>query len=456
MVPFLSEYLPEYVGVTHFILIAALLLVAKLLKERLPFLNRAIVPSALLAGALGWLISDQALGFVQYDVRLLEVIIYNAIGLGFIALALRTNETGSHKPFVTGAIIASGYLFQAFLGTLVVVLLFSELFLGTGFLISLGFSQGPSLAFNIGSGWEQQGLVPMGSGLGVAIASIGFLWGGVIGVFVNNVYAKKHRRSLVYTEDKVLTTTIDVESHSKTTIFDVLTTNIVLILLIYGLVVITLGVTQRFFAPLGGLATTLSGLIYGLNFLIGILYAFSFKRIQTHVHSKGINIGFVTNNYILQSISSFLFNVLITASVLIISSASVMQYFGFLVVGTTLAGLLTLVYFRWLAYWQFSEHQHEYMIGFYGNNTGVISTGIALVKMMDPELKTPVVQGLVVGSGTALFFAIPLFAILVIPESFVDQPALGIVYTFAALVLYWVVLMTFLFVAKRRGAHDSR
>jgi len=187
MLDFLAEYLPDYTGIVHFIIIAGLIVVAKIAKERIPILNKIIIPSALLAGGLGWLLSDQALGLITYDTRLLEIIIYNSIGLGFIALALRTNEKGSFKPFVTGAIIASGYLFQAFLGTLVVVFLFSELFLGTGFLIALGFSQGPSLAFNIGLGWENQGLVPLGSGLGIAIASIGFLWGGVVGVIFNNI-----------------------------------------------------------------------------------------------------------------------------------------------------------------------------------------------------------------------------------------------------------------------------
>jgi ESS family glutamate:Na+ symporter len=398
---------------------------------------------------MGWVLSDQALGLFTLDTVFLETVMYNAIGLGFIALALRTNEQGSNKPFVTGAIIASGYLMQAFLGALVVVFFFSELFLGTGFLISLGFSQGPSLAFNIGSGWEQQGLVPSGGTLGVAIAAIGFLWGGIVGVIINNIHARKHKLVLSRDDDRILVNTIEIESHSKLTIFDVLTTNIVLVLLIYGLVMVLLAISQRFLEPLGGLAQTIASLFYGLNFLIGILLAFAFKRLQRMVNKRGVQLGFITNNYTLQSISSFLFNVLITSSVLIISRASVDEYWLFILIGTSLAGVVTYGYFKMLVRWQYSEHQHEYTIGFYGNNTGVISTGIALVKMIDPELKTPVVQGLVVGSGTALFFAIPLFGILIIPEAFHGQ-AIGIVYTFAALALYWLVLMTFLFVAKRR------
>jgi ESS family glutamate:Na+ symporter len=246
-----------------------------------------------------------------------------------------------------------------------------------------------------------------------------------------------------------LVSNIEIETHSKLTIFDVLTTNVVVVLLIYGLVMVLLGLSQRFLMPLGGLAQTFASLIYGLNFLIGILLAFAFKRFQQIINNRGIHSKFITNNYILQSISSFLFNVLITSSVLIISRASIDEYWLFILIGTTMAGVVTYGYFKWLVRWQYSEYQHEYTIGFYGNNTGVISTGIALVKMIDPELKTPVVQGLVVGSGTALFFAIPLFGILIIPEAFLGQ-TIGIVYTFAALIGYWFILMAFLFIARRR------
>lgn len=450
MLEFIQEFMPEYRGIVHFIIIALLLISAKLLKEKVPFLNRIIIPSALLAGALGWIVSEQFLGLVSFDIRLLEDVVYHSIGLGFIALALRDSQAGTYKPFVTGAIIASGYLFQAFIGTLVVAFLFSEYFLGTGFLIALGFSQGPSLAFNIGSGWESQGLLPLGGGLGVAIAAIGFLWGGIVGVIINNYHARKNNLPILHVEDRIVNTSVDFESHSKLTLFDALTTNAVVVLLIYGAVFILLSLSQYFLVPLGGLASTFAGLFYGLNFLIGILLAFSFKRIQAMVNKRGVNIGFVTNNYILQSLSNFLFNIMITASVLIISSASVSEYIGFILIGTTLAGIVSYFYFRVLVRWQYSKFQHEYTIGIYGNNTGVISTGIALVKMLDPEFKTPVAQSLVVGGGTALFFAIPLFGILVIPESFVDQPGLAVIYTLVALGLYWLILMSYLYVAKRR------
>ncbi len=450
MTEFISTQMGEWVGILQLIYVAGLLLVAKILKEKVPVLNKILIPSALVAGLIGWLLSDQALGLFTVDVEFLKVIIYNAMGLGFIALALKTaKESKEMRPLTTGAIIASGYLLQAIIGSLIVVLLFKEYFLGTGFLLALGFSQGPSLAYNIGHGWEQSGLIALGSGLGVAIAAVGFLWGGIFGVIVNNIHARKNKLKILNIKHEIVKTTIEIESHSKVTFFDALTTQIVLILLVYGGVFVILTGTEYFLPKIGDLGDTFANLFYGLNFLIGIFLAFGFKKIQKTLISKGKDLKFLTNNYILQSISSFLFNLMITASVLIISSASVRQYLPFILVATSVAGVVTYFYFRVIVRWQFDKHHHEYTIGLYGNGTGTISTGIALVKMLDPNLEKPVVQDLVMGAGTALFFAIPLFGILALPEAFADKGSTGILYVFIALVSYLFILLAGLAIAKR-------
>ncbi|XMB86733.1 hypothetical protein RJG79_02785 [Mycoplasmatota bacterium WC44] len=449
---FIQSNMPEWVGVLQLVYIALLLIVAKLIKEKLPVLNKVIIPSSLLAGFIGWILSEQVLGLFSVDVKFLEVIIYNAMGLGFIALALKTNKANRDtKPFTTGAIIASGYLFQAFIGALIVFVLFSKYFLGTGFLLALGFSQGPSLAYNIGHGWEVSKIVNLhlGASLGVAIAAIGFLWGGVLGVTINNYHARKNKIEVLYKKDEVVSTNIEIESHSKVTFFDALTTQIVLILLVYGVVFLLLFGIKTYLPRLGNLGETFAGLFYGLNFLIGIVLAFGFKRIQKKITEKGKDVRFLTNNYILQSISSFLFNIMITASVLVISSASVREYLPFILIATTIGGVASYFYFRFLVRWQYKENHHEYTIGLYGNGTGTISTGIALVKMLDPNLEKPVVQDLVVGAGTALFFAIPLFGILVLPEiAFETGDSRFILFTFIAIIGYFIVLMLLLALFK--------
>lgn len=454
MTEFFNQYnMGDWGAIVQFIYIAVLLLVAKIIKEKVPVINKVILPSALVAGFLGWILSDQALGLFTVDRELLEVVIHHAMGLGFIALALKTSSTSQEtRPLTTGAIIATGYLFQAILGTIIIVILFSEYFLGTGFLIALGFSQGPSLAFSIGSGWEREGLLALGGGLGLAIAAIGFLWGGIAGVIINNYHARKNNLEILHVKHEIVSTNIEIESHSKVTFFDALTSQIVLTLLIYGVTFLIVLATQVLL-PDEGILSQFKTLFYGLHFLIGVFVAFGFKALQKRFTFKGKSLKFMTNNYLLQSLSSFLFNVMIAASVLVVTTSSVKEYLPFILIATTIAGVLTYYYLRTIVKWQYNQHHHEYTIGLYGNSTGTISTGIALVKMIDPNLEKPVVQDLVIGSGTALFFAIPLLGMLVMPATFAEagmDRLPSILYIFLALVGYLIILIIGLGIAKRR------
>ena len=65
-------------------------------------------------------------------------------------------------------------------------------------------------------------------------------------------------------------------------------------------------------------------------------------------------------------------------------------------------------------------YQDQYFIGLFGMLTGVASTGLALLKGVDPNLETPVAEEMVLGSGTAITMALPLFAILFIPSLNMD------------------------------------
>jgi ESS family glutamate:Na+ symporter len=251
---------------------------------------------------------------------------------------------------------------------------------------------------------------------------------------------------------EIVSTDIHIESHSKVTFFDALTSQVVLLLLIYGVTFLIVLATQVFL-PDEGILSQFKTLFYGLHFLIGVFVAFGFKALQKRYKFRGKDLRFMTNDYLLQSISSFMFNVMITASVLVVTTSSVREYLPFILIATTVAGLASYFYFRMLARWQFDNHQHEYTIGLYGNNTGTISTGIALVKMLDPNLEKPVVQDLVLGSGTALFFAIPLLGMLVMPATFAEAGmplGTSALYIFLALFGYFFILMGGLAISKRR------
>ncbi|WP_126993424.1 hypothetical protein [Thermosipho globiformans] len=82
------------------------------------------------------------------------------------------------------------YLFQGILGVSLgfVINLFNKDFSpAIGYLIPLGFGQGPGQAYSIGLQWETLGL-NSGSSIGLAIAAAGFGWATVGGLVILNFY----------------------------------------------------------------------------------------------------------------------------------------------------------------------------------------------------------------------------------------------------------------------------
>lgn len=53
--------------------------------------------------------------------------------------------------------------------------------------------------------------------------------------------------------------------------------------------------------------------------------------------------------------------------------------------------------------------------------TGTASTGLALLKGVDRDFESPVAEEMVVGSGTAISMALPLFALLMFPGLAIAQ-----------------------------------
>ncbi len=466
---------------SFFLYLGVLLFIAKLIKEKVPFLNRVIIPTALIAGFIGLTLSDGFLNVINlsepiyeiYDGTLdsinldlenevlivtveeaekMDVIgldtdqlqpsdsvilvpsnsetkridiiyetVYHSLAIGFIALTLRKDKSKADKKvWSTGMVIVLTYLIQAVIGVAIVYFLFSNVFLGAGLLLPLGFGQGPGLATSIGASYAKGvGNLVEGGALGATIASIGFLVGGVIGVFTLNVLARRHHLNVERTHQETPTqkTTFEVETIKEIRAFDTFTMQLVIIFLIYSLVYLTLVVLENYILPLmGSLGSTFVGVVHGFNFLIGIVYALLYRRVLKYLEQKGKNVNFLTNNYVLSSISSLAFNFMIVSAVLTITIKSIHEYFLLVFVLATFGTLFTYLFLRWISHKIYKgEYEVHYFLSMFGMLTGTASTGLALLKGIDRDFESPIAEELVVGSGTAISMSLPLFALLMFP-----------------------------------------
>lgn len=488
------DLINDWSFISFFIYIGLLLFIAKIIKEKVPFLNRVIIPSALIAGFIGLVLSDGFLNvfdiseevitydvveidantiseedladyvFFSYDEALelgidldldnngevdeystgdiivtQEVVsnprnslifetVYHALAIGFIALTLRREENPTDKKvWSTGMVIVITYLLQALIGVTVVVVLFRDLFLGAGLLLPLGFGQGPGLATTQGYAYDANVYVTLthGGALGASIASMGFLAGGIIGVVALNYYARKNNLVVdkFHNENSIIKENFEVETIKEIRVFDSLTMQVVIIFLIYGMVYLTLAALENLLYGMdSNLGNTFAGVFHGFNFLIGIIYALIYRSVIGRFEKRGKNINFLTNNYILSNISSIAFNFMIVASVLTITNEAVEKYYllvlAFAIFGT--AG--TFLFVKWVGKKVYNgKFELHYFLGMFGMLTGTASTGLALLKGVDKDFKSPVAEEMVVGSGTAISMALPLFALLMFPSLAISQ-----------------------------------
>lgn len=449
----------EWGIITYFILIGVLMFVGKVLKTWLPGLNKVVIPTALLGGFIGLVISlvfaPIFIGKDTFiDVDAMGYIVYHALAIGFIALALKRDDSKLKKKiWSTGMLITSTYALQAAVGILLVFILFSEQFIGSGMLVALGFGQGPGLAMSIGRMWNDPSMLNgFGPTLGASYAFLGFVFGGTIGVILINITSRK--RGLLkpkkYDEISATKTTVEIDTIKEISLLDGITTQGIIIAIIYGFVyLILLGANQLLGEE--GVGGTVFGLLKGFNFIIGIMIALIYKQVLRRFEKKGRNIRFMTNNYILSNIASVSFNIMIAGSVLTITLDFLASYGVQLIVTALLAGTITLFYLKYMTKRVYTNFKDEYFIGLFGMLTGVASTGLALLKGLDPNLETPVAEEMVLGSGTAISMALPLFAILFIPT--LASGAIWNWIAFLGCLLYTIIFATILLIRGKRGVN---
>ena len=73
----------------------------------------------------------------------------------------------------------------------------------------------------------------------------------------------------------------------------------------------------------------------------------------------------------------------------------------------------------------------------YGMMTGTISSGVLLLRELDPQMETPAANNLVIGSGCAILFGIPLLILV----SLAPKSLLMTVVTLILLAVYYLILL---------------
>ena len=428
-------------------IIAALTLFANILRSKVSFIKKTYVPTAVLAGFI--LLILRSTGIVTIRQDFLELITYHGIAIGFIAMSLRvknqkTNE-GYKVALKSGALIVSTYLIQVLIGLVVALILtftfMPDFFPASGILLAMGFGQGPGQANNVGSTYEALGFVG-GQSYGLSIAASGFLIACTVGVFFLN---KRKKKNVSYIDETSNDSKLDIfQDKDEIPIaqsIDKLSVQAALIVFVY---LLTFGFLVGFSRLLGmispGLANTLNPILWGFNFIFASAIASGVAGIITLLRKKGIMKRQYQNNYLLNRISGLAFDVMIIAGIASIDFSDISKlWIPFLI--TIVAGTFgTYFWLKFMSKKIYKGYEDESFLAMFGMLTGTISSGVLLVREIDPEYKTPAANNMVTGSGTAIIFGAPLLVLIgLAPKSLtMTLIVLGLVVVYLAFLLFMI------------------
>ena len=429
--------------------IAGLILLANVLRRKIKFVQKTLLPTAVLAGFL--LLFIRTSGIININAVMLEKLTYHALALGFICMSLRIPEKNSDSGAMigskSGALIVSTYLVQALAGLIVSLglayTIMPNLFKASGILLPMAYGQGPGQANNVGTTYEALGMAS-GRTFGLSLAATGYLCACVVGVVFLNIYNRKNRLERIQNKEDISgSVTIDTfQNNDEIPIsesVDKLSIQFALVALVYLLTYwFTRGVNNLIAMIAPGAAGTVGTLLWGFNFIIGSMVAILCRTVFKQLRSKKIMNHQYQNNYLLSRMSGLAFDLMIVAGIAGINIDDLSGYWVPFILMAVLGAIVTFIYLLYMCKKLYPGYAYEGFFSMYGMLTGTISSGVLLLREIDPNFETPAANNLVTGSSFGIVFGAPVLLLV----SYAPQ---DVWMTSLLIVIYLIALTLFMF-----------
>jgi ESS family glutamate:Na+ symporter len=380
-----------------FAFLSAILLSGVVLRARMRLVQQFLFPSCLIGGVLGLVLLHT--GVIAIDVSSLEALAYHFFNISFISVGLtpgddvKTGDKGARKLRGAGWMaLVQGMTFpiQAALSGLIVLLLGMtgmELFPTFGFLVPLGFNEGPGQALSIGKVWESVGFAHAAT-IGLTFAAAGYFCSFFIGVplvnrGVRGGQATHAPRQLppgfitgILPRDTVNTSAGRLTLHSG---------NVETLAFQMALVGVAYGLTYGLVHFLGTLMPAdAAAILWGFFFFFGLGVALVIRQ-----GMRALRVAHLIDDGIQRRITGWSVDYLIVATVAAIQLQIVWQYWVPIGLMAAVNGIVTTVLVIGLGR-RLAGFPLERTAAIYGTVTGTVSCGLLLLRISDPDFRTPV------------------------------------------------------------------
>lgn len=383
--------------------IAVLLLIGVALRNLVPFLRKSLLPASIIAGIIGFVLIN--IGVIPIDQSVFETVSFHLLNLSFMSISLATTKKAAVSENVQkkkeGHVLGGlwmALMWGALISVQIVVAgVVSLIFYGLGskeftplygMLSAHGFAQGPVQALSMAKTWIasiSDNSLADAVQIGLFFAVVGYLAAVLVGVPICNRFFKKNLAALPKTDaDKELEKGIyyrdtEITLGNQTThraSIDTLTFHWALILGTYFLTYILVSLVDP----------AHNTMIYSMMFVWAILVAnliiFVLRKLKAdYLVDKGVQ----------TSITNFCTDTALVACMLSVTFGVVVKYLLPLIF-VSIAVVAATVVVTWYFAKKTGAYAAERFITVFGIATGTAITGLLLLRILDPEGKTPVTK----------------------------------------------------------------
>jgi len=214
------------------------------------------------------------------------------------------------------------------------------------------------------------------------------------------------------------------------------------VLLVYALVFLLMYSVERL--EIGNFGKTLKPLVWGFNFLWGTIFGVLLKYILRRTKEAQWMHREYINNYLLNRISGFCFDVMIVAGTAAISFENLRGLWLPLVLVCLIGAAVTFVYLLHACKHLYPDYPYEGFFSMFGMLTGTASNGMILLREIDPKFETPAANNLVLQTIPAIVFGFPILLLVGLAPMSLNNTLI----TLAILVAIFIAFYLFIFRKK--------
>ena len=456
-------------------LLSVLLLIGTFLRAKVKLFQSLYLPASVIGGFIGMIISPEILGrFSNYSISeewiktysllpgILSVPIFAAIPLGmFLNSSNNSNEKKSIKSLYPSKVLICFGLFQCAAMTQSAIGYATNMFFSKinpqlnmyrtfGYELSAGFAGGHGLAAATGKLLEGFGIPQWEIAQGVALttATIGLIGGIVFGIIFINLAVRKNKTKIIkrindnvdksmevgYNKDINKQNSLGRETFLSSSI-ETITFHLAIIFTVCGIAYIVLNFVKKMnIAGLNVLPVWTYSMIimFALNFII-----------------KKLNLVWMVDAKVKAKIMGTLSDFAIVSAMTSLPIKAIINYIAPITVMCILGFIITyLLVFPLNSFFFKEDYSFERAIISWGTLTGVLITGMTLLKICDPEYKSPALSEFSLGfslmSVTGLLIVPILNTVLAVGSTF-DNFITAII----SAILYFVFAFMVSFINKK-------